>query len=136
MKTSETLTFVGNCMGLYNGTAKRIDELCEKFKVDLEEQDVYDAIIAYTTQIHPDINLSMEENNKRLNDHKRDFGIILINTIYSKVISDLAEEFCMPSTDMFSYECDVYGSLEFDGNTYNDWESLHEAVEIYTLPRF
>ena len=109
-----TQEFVLNCMGLYNGTCKYIDNLCEEFDVDFNEEHLKDALFDYY-------------------HNYATCGNALIKCCFEIIITNTCEDFNNEDLrDIFNYWCDDYASgIAFDGHEYKSKEELYLAVDEY-----
>ena len=108
-----TRDFICVVLGLYDGSCKKIDEICENFYLDI-----------CTERVNEWIKLRGENENLQL-------GNLIIGDLYRNVISDAIKSFgeCMEE-DMF--ECDVNdicSHLYYNGETIYNWEDLERIAE-------
>ena len=108
--------FVCNCLGLYDGCCKYIDNLCKEFDVD------FDAACVYNLLSVPNI-----ETN---------FANSLICELFNQIIENVCKEYnCTDEVKaLFTYDCQDYLSyLSFNGLVYTKKDELYNAVENYML---
>lgn len=106
MKTKD---FICNCLCVYEGTSKKIDEICDNFGIDIYGNDVN----------------TIFNNIENCNS----FGAALINLCYDKVI-DKAVEKLGANEYLFEKDVNDYCShLYYNNDSINTWGELEELIE-------
>lgn len=116
----ETKTFIGNCLGVYNGTSKKIDEICDNFDIDMCDCDVYSALDC------------CEGDYIRL-------GNLLIFNLYEKIIEkvqDMYPEHKTTIEELIAYDVNDFGSsISFNGENVHTLDELTSAIENLITPK-
>ena len=110
MKTKD---FICICLGLYDSTCKKIDDICDDFDVDFSTEE-FDEWISWRGQ-NPDIQL----------------GNLIISDLYRKVIKDAMENYGeWLDEDKFDVEVnDMCSHLFYDRETIYNSEDIERIVE-------
>ena len=110
MKTKD---FICICLGLYDSTCKKIDDICDDFDVDFSTEE-FDEWISWRGQ-NPDIQL----------------GNLIISDLYRKVIKDAMEDYGeWLDEDKFDVEVnDMCSHLFYDRETIYNSEDIERIVE-------
>lgn len=110
MKTKD---FICICLGLYDSTCKKIDDICDDFDVDFST-DEFKEWISWRGQ-NPDIQL----------------GNLIILDLYRKVIKDAMEDYGeWLDEDKFDVEVnDMCSHLFYDRETIYNSEDIERIVE-------
>ena len=110
MKTKD---FICICLGLYDSTCKKIDDICDDFDVDFST-DEFNEWISWRGQ-NPDIQL----------------GNLIISDLYRKVIKDAMEDYGeWLDEDKFDVEVnDMCSHLFYDRETILNSEDIERIVE-------
>ena len=110
MKTKD---FICICLGLYDSTCKKIDDICDDFDVDFST-DEFNEWISWRGQ-NPDIQL----------------GNLIISDLYRKVIKDAMEDYGeWLDEDKFDVEVnDMCSHLFYDRETIYNSEDIERIVE-------
>ena len=110
MKTKD---FICICLGLYDSTCKKIDDICDDFDVDFST-DEFNEWISWRGQ-NPDIQL----------------GNLIISDLYRKVIKDAMEDYGeWLDEDKFDVDVnDMCSHLFYDRETIYNSEDIERIVE-------
>ena len=110
MKTKD---FICICLGVYDSTCKKIDDICDDFNVDFST-DEFNEWISWRGQ-NPDIQL----------------GNLIISDLYRKVIKDAMEDYGeWLDEDKFDVEVnDMCSHLFYDRETIYNSEDIERIVE-------
>ena len=110
MKTKD---FICICLGLYDSTCKKIDDICDDFDVDFSTED-FNEWISLRGQ-NPDIQL----------------GNLIISDLYRKVIQDAMADFGeWLDEEKFDYDAnDLASHLYYDRGVITDSDDIERIVE-------
>jgi hypothetical protein len=110
MKTKD---FICICLGLYDSTCKKIDDICDDFDVDFST-DEFNEWISWRGQ-NPDIQL----------------GNLIISDLYRKVIQNAMDDFGeWLDEEKFDYDAnDLASHLYYDSGVITDSDDIERIVE-------
>ena len=110
MKTKD---FICICLGLYDSTCKKIDDICDDFDVDFSTEE-FDEWISWRGQ-NPDIQL----------------GNLIISDLYRKVIKNAMDDFGeWLDEEKFDYDAkDLASHLYYDSGVITDSDDIERIVE-------
>ena len=109
MKTKD---FVLNCLRCYSSACKYMDELQDAFDIELEEDDILDALRVVSEQTKPEL------------------GNELITRLFDKIIDKAAEEYKNILREKFDYDAEDYCSgIYFGGTHVRSWDELCTAFD-------
>ena len=110
MKTKD---FICICLGLYDSTCKKIDDICDDFDVDFSTDD-FNEWISWRGQ-NPDIQL----------------GNLIISDLYRKVIQNAMADFGeWLDEEKFDYDAnDLASHLYYDSGVITDSDDIERIVE-------
>ena len=110
MKTKD---FICICLGLYDSTCKKIDDICDGFDVDFST-DEFNEWISWRGQ-NPDIQL----------------GNLIISDLYRKVIQNAMDDFGeWLDEEKFDYDAnDLASHLYYDSGVITDSDDIERIVE-------
>ena len=110
MKTKD---FICICLGLYDSTCKKIDDICDDFDVDFST-DEFNEWISWRGQ-NPDIQL----------------GNLIISDLYRKVIQNAMDDFGeWLDEEKFDYDAnDLASHLYYDRGVITDSDDIERIVE-------
>ena len=110
MKTKD---FICICLGLYDSTCKKIDDICDDFDVDFST-DEFNEWISWRGQ-NPDIQL----------------GNLIISDLYRKVIKNAMDDFGeWLDEEKFDYDAnDLASHLYYDSGVITDSDDIERIVE-------
>ena len=110
MKTKD---FICICLGLYDSTCKKIDDICDDFDVDFSTDD-FNEWISWRGQ-NPDIQL----------------GNLIISDLYRKVIQNAMADFGeWLDEEKFDYDAnDLASHLYYDHGVITDSDDIERIVE-------
>ena len=110
MKTKD---FICICLGLYDSTCKKIDDICDDFDVDFSTEE-FDEWISWRGQ-NPDIQL----------------GNLIISDLYRKVIKNAMDNFGeWLDEEKFDYDAnDLASHLFYDIGVLTDSDDIERIVE-------
>ena len=110
MKTKD---FICICLGLYDSTCKKIDDICDDFDVDFST-DEFNEWISWRGQ-NPDIQL----------------GNLIISDLYRKVIQNAMADFGeWLDEEKFDYDAnDLASHLYYDSGVITDSDDIERIVE-------
>ena len=110
MKTKD---FICICLGLYDSTCKKIDDICDDFDVDFSTDD-FNEWISWRGQ-NPDIQL----------------GNLIISDLYRKVIQNAMADFGeWLDEEKFDYDAnDLASHLYYDRGVITDSDDIERIVE-------
>ena len=110
MKTKD---FICICLGLYDSTCKKIDDICDDFDVDFSTEE-FDEWISWRGQ-NPDIQL----------------GNLIISDLYRKVIQNAMDDFGeWLDEEKFDYDAnDLASHLYYDSGVITDSDDIERIVE-------
>jgi hypothetical protein len=110
MKTKD---FICICLGLYDSTCKKIDDICDDFDVDFST-DEFNEWISWRGQ-SPDIQL----------------GYLIISDLYRKVIQNAMDDFGeWLDEEKFDYDAnDLASHLYYDSGVITDSDDIERIVE-------
>ena len=110
MKTKD---FICICLGLYDSTCKKIDDICDDFDVDFNT-DEFNEWISWRGQ-NPDIQL----------------GNLIISDLYRKVIQNAMADFGeWLDEEKFDYDAnDLASHLYYDSGVITDSDDIERIVE-------
>lgn len=110
MKTKD---FICICLGLYNSTCKKIDDICDNFGVDFGTEEVNEWI-EWRRQ-NSDIQL----------------GNLIISDLYRKVIKDAMDDYGeWLDEEKFDYDAnDLASHLYYDSGVVTDSDDIGRIVE-------
>ena len=110
MKTKD---FICICLGLYDSTCKKIDDICDDFDVDFSTDD-FNEWISWRGE-NPDIQL----------------GNLIISDLYRKVIQNAMADFGeWLDEEKFDYDAnDLASHLYYDSGVITDSDDIERIVE-------
>lgn len=122
MKTKD---FVLNCLCCYSSACEYMDELQDAFGVELEEDDVLDALRTVSEQLKIDpFALTQTKRNPEL-------GNALITKLFDIIIDSAVDEYQTTSfVNEFDYDVEDYCSrIYFNGTHVQNWDELCTAID-------
>lgn len=116
----ETKTFISDCLGAFDETSNKIDEICGNFDIDINNYNVYSA-------------LDRCEGNYRL------FSYYLIRDLYGQII--LKAQSMYPKhkaaiEELITYNVNDFSStISFNGKEVRTLDELTDAIKNFIIPK-
>lgn len=123
----ETKDFVLNCLRCYSSACEYMDELQDAFGVELEEDDVLDALRVVSEQLKIDLFAFTQTKRKP----KPELGNALITKLFQIIVDCAVDKYQTTSfVNEFNYDVEDYCSrIYFDGKQVRNWDELCAAID-------